>query len=87
MDTGRYADDFLEQANKDADCNIEIYIALSTNRGLTFSQPHYRKLGQAGENNKVVEWRNVGSGNSILAEVGTSALHKLQIYDVEILAQ
>lgn len=87
MDTGRYADDFLSQANKDADCNIEIYIALSTNRGLTFSQPHYRKLGQAGENNKVVEWRNVGSGNSILAEVGTSALHKLQIYDVEILAQ
>ena len=87
MDTGRYADDFLSQANKDADCNIEIYIALSTNRGLTFSQPHYRKLGKAGENNKVVEWRNVGSGNSILAEVGTSALHKLQIYDVEILAQ
>lgn len=87
MDAGRYADDFLSQANAEANNNIEIYIALSTNRGLTFSQPHYRKMGLAGQNNKVLEWRNVGSGNSVLLEVGTSALHKLQIYDLKINAE
>lgn len=60
--------------------NLEIYAAVSTNRGLSFSQRRYRKLGLAGHNNKVIEWRNLGSGNSLLIEFGTSSLHKLQIY-------
>ena len=60
--------------------NLEMYAAISTNRGMSFSQRRYRKLGLAGHNNKVIEWRNLGSGNSFLIEFGTSSLHKLQIY-------
>lgn len=64
--------------------NLEIYAAISTNRGLSFSQRRYRKLGLSGHNNKVIEWRNLGSGNSLLVEFGTSALHKLQIYSIGV---
>lgn len=87
MDTGRYGDDFNSQPNIDVNRNIEIYVSLSTNRGLNFGQRHYRKLGRNGQNNKVIEWRNLGSGNSVLLELGTSALHKLQLYDMQIEAQ
>lgn len=62
----------------------DIYLRTSMNRGLSFSQYHYRKLGQSGQNNKVVEWRNLGSSNSLLVEFGTSADYILQIYDVKI---
>jgi hypothetical protein len=62
-------------------------VALSTNRGLNFGQPHFRRLGPAGYNNKVIEWRNLGSGNSVLLEIGTTALNKLQIYALKIDAQ
>ena len=61
-----------------------IYCAISTNRGLSFSGRRYRTLGDAGHNNKVIEWRNFGSGNSILVEIGTSSLHKLQCYDINV---
>lgn len=64
--------------------NIEIYMAMSTNRGLSFSQRRYRKLGSSGHNDKVIEWRGLGSGNSILIEFGTSSLHKLQLYDMGV---
>lgn len=82
MDTGRYGD-----KGPDAGYGDEVYVALSTNRGLNFGQPHFRKLGPAGYNNKVIEWRNLGSGNSILLEIGTTALNKLQIYALKIDAQ
>lgn len=64
--------------------NLEMYAAISTNRGMSFSQRRYRKLGLAGHNNKVIEWRNLGSGNSFLIEFGTSSLHKLQIYTMGV---
>jgi hypothetical protein len=64
--------------------NMEIYIAVSTNRGMSFSQRRYRKLGMAGHNDKVIEWRNLGSGNSTLFEIGTSSLHKLQLYSMGV---
>ena len=82
MDTGRYGDEY-----PNADYGTEVYVALSTNRGLNFGQPHFRKFGIAGHNNKVIEWRNLGSGNSVLLEVGTTALNHLQIYDIKIEAQ
>lgn len=64
--------------------NLEMYAAISTNRGMSFSQRRYRKLGLAGHNNKMIEWRNLGSGNSFLVEFGTSSLHKLQIYTMGV---
>ena len=64
--------------------NMEIYVAVSTNRGMSFSQRRYRKLGIAGHNDKVIEWRNLGSANSTLFEIGTSSLHKLQIYSMGV---
>ena len=82
MDTGRYGD-----KGPNAGYGDEVYMALSTNRGLNFGQPHFRKLGPAGYNNKVIEWRNLGSGNSVLLEIGTTALNKLQIYALKIDAQ
>jgi hypothetical protein len=66
---------------------MEVYIALSVNRGLSFGQPLYRKFGRAGQNNKVIEWRNLGSGNSVLLEVGTTSPARLQIYGLRIDAQ
>lgn len=80
-DTGRTdIDSMIESVNDDRG----LYCAISTNRGLSFSQPRYRTLGKTGHNNKVIEWRNLGSGNSILVEIGTSSLHKLQIYDMVV---
>jgi len=61
-----------------------VYCSVSTNRGLSFSQRRYRDLGDDGRNNKVIEWRNLGSGNSFLVEIGTSSLHRLQIYDIKV---
>jgi hypothetical protein len=80
MDTGRNSETLTED-------NKGIYLALSTNNGLSFAQRHYRKLGRSGLNNKVIEWRNLGSGNSVLIEVGTSAPYKLQLYDIAVEAQ
>lgn len=80
MDTGRNSE-IVEEGDKG------IYLSLSTNNGLSFAQRHYRKLGRAGFNNKVMEWRNLGSGNSILIELGTSSPYKLQLYDIAVEAQ
>ena len=78
MDTGR---------KTEVSDDSGIYLALSINNGLSFGQRHYRKLGQFGLNNKVIEWRNLGSGNSVLIELGTSAPYKLQLYDIAVEAQ
>lgn len=85
MDTGRLDRDFPTVS--DAMQDRAIYVALSTNRGLSFSTRRYRRLGVPGLNNKVIEWRNLGSGNSFLIEVGTSTLHKLQLYDMGLETQ
>lgn len=71
----------------DEDLKRQIYIRLSTNRGLSFGKYYYRMLGKSGINNKVVEWLGLGSGNSMLLEIGTSACYKLQLYDIKIVVQ
>jgi hypothetical protein len=81
MDTGKTDRDLYDSEEMR---NMEIYAAVSTNRGLSFSQRRYRKLGMAGHNDKMIEWRNLGSGNSFLIEFGTSSLHKLQIYGMGV---
>ena len=86
-DTGRT--DLDSSLNPDGTINDimadkSVYCAVSINRGLSFSQRRYRTLGDLGHNDKVIEWRNLGSGNSILVEIGTSSLHKLQIYDLKV---
>jgi hypothetical protein len=78
MDTGK---------TTEYDADPKIYVALSTNRGLSFSQRRFRTLGRDGHNNKEIEWRNLGSGNSVLMEVGASGGYKLQLYDMGILAE
>jgi len=87
MDAGRYSDDYVPPPDGEKPHDMEVYIALSVNRGLSFGQPLYRKFGKAGQNNKVIEWRNLGSGNSVLLEVGTTSPAKLQIYSLRIDAQ
>lgn len=82
MDSGR-----VTEPGADDDLNRQIYIRLSTNRGLSFGQYFFRKLGKSGMNNKVVEWLGLGSGNSMLLEIGTSSAYKLQIYDINIVVQ
>lgn len=89
-DTGRT--DLESSLNEDgtvdeALSDKSVYCAVSTNRGLSFSQRRYRQLGDSGHNDKVIEWRNLGSGNSLLVDVGTSSLHKLQIYDIRVLLE
>ena len=86
-DTGRT--DVPSSLNDDGSPDLvmsdkSIYCAISINRGLSFSQRRYRTLGNEGHNDKTIEWRNLGSGNSVLVEIGSSSLHKLQIYDIRI---
>ena len=82
LDSGRVADYTAED-----DLHRQIYIRLSTNRGLSFGKYYYRMLGKSGVNNKAVEWLGLGSGNSMLLEIGTSSAYKLQIYDIKIVVQ
>lgn len=82
LDSGRVTDPVTQDM-----MNRQIYIRLSTNRGLSFGKYYYRTLGRSGMNNKVVEWIGLGSGNSILLEIGTSAAYKLQIYDIKLIIQ
>ena len=79
LDSGRVTDYTSEE-----DLKRQIYIRLSTNRGLSFGKYYYRTLGKSGVNNKAVEWLGLGSGNSMLLEIGTSSAYKLQIYDIKI---
>lgn len=62
----------------------EIYCRVSTDRGRTFGQFRYRKLGKQGHNDKSIVWRNMDSGNSMLIEIGTSSNYQLQIYRIFI---
>ena len=77
-DTGRTDGQWHE------DREMAVYCAVSVNRGLSFSQRRYRTMGRDGRNDKTIEWRNMGSCNSVLVEIGTSSPHKLQVYDILI---
>ncbi|MBQ2016155.1 MAG: hypothetical protein II207_04045, partial [Clostridia bacterium] len=82
MDSGR-----VTEPGADDDPMRQVYLRLSTNRGMNFGKYYYRKLGPSGMNNKVVEWLALGSGNSLLLEIGSSAQYKLQIYDIAVITQ
>lgn len=82
MDSGR-----VTEPGADDDPMRQVYLRLSTNRGMNFGKYYYRKLGPSGMNNKVVEWLALGSGNSLLLEIGSSAQYKLQIYDISVITQ
>lgn len=60
----------------------EFYLRVSFDRGLGFGPFLYRKMGAKGTNDRVMIWRNCGSGNSILLEFGTAADTKFQIYGI-----
>ena len=84
-DTGRTDVDssIVDKRIDESLADKSVYCAISINRGLSFSKRRYRRLGETGHNDKVIEWRNLGSGNSLLVEIGTSSLHRLQVYDIK----
>lgn len=57
-----------------------LYIRLSFDRGLSFGPYLYRTVGRPGANDREMQWRNCGSGNSVLLEFGTSGNIRFQIY-------
>jgi hypothetical protein len=73
-DTGIYYDA--------SDTRGQMFLHVSFDRGLNFGPYLYRKFGAPGKNDRVMLWRNCGSGNSIMLEFGTSDNVKLQIYGI-----
>lgn len=57
-----------------------VFLRVSFDRGNNFGSYVYRKLGSSSKNDKVLLWRNCGSGNSLLMEFGTSDNIRFQIY-------
>lgn len=62
----------------------KMYLRNSPDRGLSFGPYLYRSLGPAGTNDRQIIWRNVGSGNSMLLEMGTADNVRFQIYGINI---
>lgn len=62
----------------------KMYLRLSFDRGLGFGPYLYRVLGKSGTNDRVMVWRNCGSGNSMLLEFGTSDNVRFQIYQLDV---
>lgn len=81
-DTGVFTGN-LEQA--DDEMLNSLYVKFSFDRGRTFGRPVYRKLGIAGKNDKIMMWRNMGSGNNLVYEFGTDADTKFQVFDVGLI--
>ena len=79
MDTGKSCDTTLP-----TDVQKTVYCRVSFDRGHSFGPYRYRVLGQPGNNDVVIIWRNAGSGNSLLPEFGTSANYQFQLYQVKI---
>lgn len=71
-DTGVYLDTDLER--------FKYYLRVSFDRGLNYGPFMYRKAGASGKNNRVILWRNCGSGNSILLQFGTADNMRFQIF-------
>lgn len=64
-----------------------VWCAVCFDRGLAFGPHRIRKLGRSNNNDYVVIWRNLGSGNNFAIEFGTSANYKFQLYQVDIQVQ
>ena len=60
----------------------KMYLRLSFDRGLSFGKYLYRTMGQPGDNDRQIIWRNCGSGNSFLVEFGTSDNVRFQLYQI-----
>jgi hypothetical protein len=73
-DTGIYLDTDMNRIPGN------IFLRVSFDRGNNFGSYTYRKLGSSSKNDKVLIWRNCGSGNSLLMEFGTSDNIRFQIY-------
>lgn len=73
-DTGIYLDTDAEKIPGN------VFLRVSFDRGNNFGSYVYRKLGNSSKNDKVLLWRNCGSGNSLLMEFGTSDNIRFQIY-------
>lgn len=87
LDTGKKVLNPKYKHNLDPSIQEGIYCAVSFDRGAHFSPRRFRRWGQYGTNDRVIVWRNLGSGNSICIEVGSSAMYKLQLYSVVITPQ
>lgn len=73
-DTGIYLDTDMDKIPGN------VFLRVSFDRGNNFGSYVYRKLGSSSKNDKVLLWRNCGSGNSLLMEFGTSDNIRFQIY-------
>lgn len=75
-DTGIYMSPASERA--------KLFLRVSFDRGSNFGPFLYRALGNTQNNNRVMIWRNCGSGNSMLIEFGTSDEIRFQLYGLRI---
>lgn len=87
LDTGKKVLNPKYKHNLDPSIQEGIYCAVSFDRGAHFSPRRFRRWGQYGTNDRVIVWRNLGSGNSICIEIGSSAMYKLQLYSIVITPQ
>lgn len=71
-DTGVYLDV--------TDDRMKYFLRVSFDRGLNYGPFLYRAAGASGKNNRVILWRNCGSGNSVLLQFGTSDNMRFQIF-------
>lgn len=80
-DTGFFRDP-AEKENDDM--HNSIWAMLSINKGLTFGRRFFRRLGRIGQNDKIMVFRNLGSGTQFTYEVGTAVNTKWQVYDISL---
>lgn len=78
MDTGR----FKSLNETDMEIRNNLYLKISSNRGVGWGPTTFRRLAKLGENSKVMIFRNCGSGNSFLMEFGTGANTGFQLYKI-----
>lgn len=74
-DTGIYYDANLQH-------RPELFLRVSFDRGHNYGPYLYRKFGASGANDRVIIWRNCGSGNSMLIQFGTSNNVRFQLYGI-----
>lgn len=74
-DTGIYYDANLQH-------RPELFLRVSFDRGHNYGPYLYRKFGASGSNDRVIIWRNCGSGNSMLIQFGTSNNVRFQLYGI-----
>lgn len=79
-DTGR----FLGAPELETSEENATWARFSFNRGANWSRHYFRKLSEIGKNDKVIIFRNCGSGNSICIEFGTGANAALQLHKINL---